>query len=239
MPTPQHGREEEEHATNETSLPDTETRRERLTIRVPGRYHPRAPQPQQESPQEDSEEVPTSLRGNEDDDARQYVGRVHQCPARSTRSGLVRNAGGAGALLAYGAFEGLEPAFVPTPATADPQTTREALKAPDANDWMAAMDAEIENMRRLNVFKEVPRPSNKNIITPIWVFRRKYENGTLIKHKARLVARRFTQVFGVDYHEAHLCAPIVRLETFRTLISIAALFDHDLRQFDVSAAYLH
>jgi hypothetical protein len=31
----------------------------------------------------------------------------------------------------------------------------------------------------------------------------------------------------------------VRLESFRILISIAALFDLDLRQFDVSAAYLH
>jgi len=31
----------------------------------------------------------------------------------------------------------------------------------------------------------------------------------------------------------------VCLETFRVLISIAALFDHDLRQFDVSAACLH
>ena len=101
------------------------------------------------------------------------------------------------------------------------------------------MDAEIDNMRRLNVFKEVPRPSGKNIITPKWVFRRKYENGSLTKYKARLVARGFTQVSGVDYHEAHLYAPVVRLESFRALISIAALFDHDLRQFDVSAAYLH
>jgi len=54
-------------------------------------------------------------------------------------------------MLAYGAFEDLEPAFTPTPAT------------PDANDWIAAMDAEVNNMRRLNVFKEVPRPINRNI----------------------------------------------------------------------------
>jgi len=31
----------------------------------------------------------------------------------------------------------------------------------------------------------------------------------------------------------------MRPESFRSLISIAALFDLDLRQFDVSAAYLH
>jgi len=71
------------------------------------------------------------------------------------------------------------------------------------------------------------------------IFRRKYENGSLTKHKARLVARGFTQVSSVDYREAYLYAPVVRLESFRALISIVALFDHDLRQFDVSTAYLH
>ena len=139
-------------------------------------------------------------------------------------------------MLAFGVFEDLDPAFTPTPMTPDPQTIREALSTPDANDWMMAMDTEIETMRHLNIFKEVIRPSNKKIITPRWVCRRKFQNGTLVKHKARLVARGFTQVSGVDYHEAHLYAPVVRLESFRTFISIAALFDLELRQSDVSAA---
>ena len=70
------------------------------------------------------------------------------------------------------------PAFAPTPTTPDPQATREALRAPAANDWMTAMDTEIDNMWRLNVFKEVPRPNGKNIITLKWVVsHRKYENG--------------------------------------------------------------
>ena len=89
---------------------------------------------------------------------------------------------------------------------------------------------EINNLRRLSVFQEVPCPTNKNVITPRWVFRRKFENRTLIKYKGRLVARGFTQVPGVDYHESYLYAPVVRLESIRML---------NLRQFDVSAAYLH
>ena len=130
-------------------------------------YHPHAPQPQQQpepiSLRVDSEEPPTSLRGDEDDDAPQYVGRVHQFSVRSTRSGF---AGGSGGLLAFGAFEGLEPAFEPTPTTPDLRTSREALRAPAANDWTAAMDAEIDDMQHFNVFKEVPRPNCKNIVTP-------------------------------------------------------------------------
>jgi len=49
------------------------------------------------------------------------------------------------------------------------------LCAPDANDWMAAMDAEINNIRRPNVFKEVPHSNGKNIIMLKSVFRRKFE----------------------------------------------------------------
>ena len=111
------------------SLSSHETCHKRLTIQVPGRYHPCALQLQQESPQEDSEEVPTSLHSNKDNNACQYVGHIHQFPAHSTRLGLVCNAGGAGALFAYGAFKGLEPAFTPTPAMADPQMIHKALKA--------------------------------------------------------------------------------------------------------------
>ena len=179
-PAPSHDTEQGHETEDISDSPDIETRSERLTIRISGPYRPHAPQPQQQpgpiSPQVDSEEPPTSLRGDEDDDAPQYVGRVHQFPARSIRSGFVRNAGGSGALLAFGAFEGLEPVFEPAPTTPDPQTSREALRAPDANDWTAAMDGEIDDMQRLNVFKEVPRPNDKNTITPKWVFRRKYES---------------------------------------------------------------
>ena len=184
---------------------------------------------------------------NEDDHAPQYIGRIHQYPEKSSRSGLVRTRGGAtqraagdeGAMIAYAAFEVLKPTFIPTPATPNPLTIHEAHNAPDANEWMAAMDDKINNMRRLAVFREVPHLKNHNIITPKWVFWRKFENGILIKHKARLVAWGFTQVSGIDYHDAYLYAPVVRLESFRAIISIAALFDLELRQFDVSAAYLH
>jgi hypothetical protein len=67
---------------------------------------------------------------------------------------------------------------------------RDAFSAPDTDDWTAAMDAGINNVRRLNLFKGVSRSIDRNIITPRWVLHRKFENGTLVKHKARLVRRR-------------------------------------------------
>ena len=235
VPTPQVAGSKSEDDGETSGTPAIE--QERLTIRIPGRYHPRAPR--HSTAIADDIPIPSNLTGDADDDAPQYVGNVHHYPAASTRSGLVRHAEGSGALLAFGAFEESSQAFKPTPSTPDPRTIQEALDAPDASDWIAAMDIEIENMRRLNVFTTVSRPPNTNIITPRWVFHRKFENGALTKHKARLVARGFTQVPGVDHSEAHLYAPVMRFESFRVLLTIAAWFDLDLRQFDVSAAYLH
>ena len=52
------------------------------------------------------------------------------------------------------------------------------------------------------------------------VFHRKFENDALVKQKARFVARVFTQISGVDYNEAHLSTPVMRLGSFRVLLSI-------------------
>jgi hypothetical protein len=62
------------------------------------------------------------------------IGQVHQYPTRSTRSGLVRQTERAGVLLAFGVFEELTQAFIPTPSTPDSRTIRDALDAPDANE---------------------------------------------------------------------------------------------------------
>lgn len=115
----------------------------------------------------------------------------------------------------------------------------EAINAPDTEDWTAAMDAEVNNTRRPNVSKEVLRPADKNIIPPRWVFRRKFESDTLIKYRTHLVARGLTQLPDVDDRESYLYVPVVRFESRCSLISIAALFDLDLRQFDVFATHLH
>jgi len=69
------------------------------------------------------------------------------------------------------------------------------------------MDTEIGNLRDPHVFRTIARPIDKNVITPKRVFHRKFENGTLVKHKAHLVVRGFTEVRGIDYNEAYLYAP--------------------------------
>jgi len=57
------------------------------------------------------------------------------------------------------------------------------------------------------------------------------------RYKVRLVAKGFTQTYGIDYQETF--SPVAKLNTIRVLISLAANMDWLLYQFDVKNAFLH
>ena len=58
-----------------------------------------------------------------------------------------------------------------------------------------------------------------------------------MRYKARLVARGFSQRYGVDYDKTY--APVISMTVFRVLCAIAVKHDLQLFQVDVTAAYLH
>ena len=64
------------------------------------------------------------------------------------------------------------------------------------------MDKEIATLDKSGTWSWVQQPPNKNIVGSKWVFRiKKKADGSVEKYKARLVARGFTQIFGVDYYD--------------------------------------
>jgi hypothetical protein len=87
------------------------------------------------------------------------------------------------------------------------------------------------------LWRPIPRPSNKKILTSRWVFKTKVdESGTIKKYKARLVARGQTQEYGVDYEEVF--APVARYEAIRTLLAAAVNEEMYVHQVDVISAYV-
>jgi hypothetical protein len=83
----------------------------------------------------------------------------------------------------------------------------------------------------------VDTPKGVNIVSCKWVFKIKRATDSQIqRYKARLVARGFSQKYGIDYQETF--APVVRIESLRILLAIAAYKDLEIHQMDVITAYL-
>jgi hypothetical protein len=122
---------------------------------------------------------------------------------------------------------------VPIPATA-----KAAMKSPFASYWRAAMDAEHASIVQHNVFELVPVPSPvPNIVTSRWVFAVKEKDGFVVRFKARLVARGFTQQQGVDFEETY--SPVMKYKTLRILLTLVVQYGWRLEIMDVQTAYLH
>ncbi len=62
-------------------------------------------------------------------------------------------------------------------------------------------------------------------------------NGEVECYKARLVARGFTQTYGVDYNETFV--PVAKFTSIRCILALAALEDMEIHQMDVKIAILN
>lgn len=121
---------------------------------------------------------------------------------------------------------------------AEPKSYKMAMKSPDAKQWQAACDKEMQSIREMGVWEVVDRPTNSPVVGGRWHFKLKlHPNGTIAKHKARYVAKGYTQTEGVDYNETY--APTGRLASFRILVAIAAAKGWDIEQMDAIAAFLN
>jgi hypothetical protein len=117
----------------------------------------------------------------------------------------------------------------------EPKNVKEALLD---EYWIHAIQEELTQFERNEVWDLVPRPKHVNVIGTKWVFKNKSnENGEVTRNKARLVAQGFTQIEGVDFGETF--AHVARLESIRLLLAIACILKFKLFQMDVKSAFLN
>jgi hypothetical protein len=84
----------------------------------------------------------------------------------------------------------------------------------------------------------VPLPKGRKPISCKWVFKIKHGvHGEVKRYKARLVARGFTQTFGVDYNETF--APVAKFVSIRYILTLAAIEDMQIYQMDVKIIFLN
>jgi hypothetical protein len=103
--------------------------------------------------------------------------------------------------------------------------------------WVLAMQEELNNFKRNEVWNLVPRPK-QNVVGTKWVFHNKQdEHEVVTRNKARLVAKGYAQVTGLDFEETF--APVAKLESIRILLVYVAHHSFKLFQMDVKSAFLN
>lgn len=70
------------------------------------------------------------------------------------------------------------------------------------------------------------------------MFQTKYNvDGSIQKHKARLMAKGYSQQQGIDFEETFF--HVAHFETVRVVLALAAQFQLPIYQFDVKSAFLN
>ncbi|XP_019433526.1 PREDICTED: uncharacterized protein LOC109340318 [Lupinus angustifolius] len=103
-------------------------------------------------------------------------------------------------------------------AEAKPITFNQAIKK---YVWVSAMEEEIKSIEKNNTRELAYLPADKTPIVVKWVYKVKFRlDGSISKHKAKLVAKGYMQREGYDYSEVF--APVARFETVRLIVALSS-----------------
>ncbi|GKE94014.1 retrovirus-related pol polyprotein from transposon TNT 1-94 [Tanacetum coccineum] len=120
-------------------------------------------------------------------------------------------------------------------ASVEPKNFKEALLE---SSWIDAMQKEIYEFKRLDVWELVPCLDFIMIIKLKRIFKvKQYEFGGVLKNKARLVTKGYRQEEGIDFEESF--APIARIEAIKIFIANATNKNMTIYQMDVKSAFLN
>nr|GEW21886.1 retrovirus-related Pol polyprotein from transposon TNT 1-94 [Tanacetum cinerariifolium] len=119
--------------------------------------------------------------------------------------------------------------------TMEPKTYKDALTQ---SCWIEAMQEELNEFERLEVWELIPHPDKVMVITLKWIYKVKLdEPGGILKNKACLVARGYRQEEGIDFEESF--ASVARLEAIWIFLAYVAHKNMVVYQMDMKTAFLN
>jgi len=171
--------------------------------------------------------------GGDDDESDDSEGETHKSPSEEEEAVVSRLSREGG--VSFLSF--LVSKAVPIHEEKEPKewTYKDMIGLPagQLEEWRAACQREIEILTKRHVFDMVVRPRGCRVIKNRWVFDVKPDG----RKRARLVAKGFSQVEGKDFNQ--IFSPVVRFETVRLILALAALEGWFLSGLDVRNAYLY
>ncbi|KAF3771579.1 Retrovirus-related Pol polyprotein from transposon TNT 1-94 [Nymphaea thermarum] len=104
--------------------------------------------------------------------------------------------------------------------------------------WLQAMTEEMEALAKNDTWEVVDISEGTHLVGSKWVFNVKYKpDGTVERYKVRLVAKGFSQKYGIGYLETF--APVAKLKTVRVILALAVQKKWRMNQLDVKNAFLN
>src|SRR5690606_7294810 len=132
----------------------------------------------------------------------------------------------------------LDNAFTAVLSALEPQTFRQAQRSSNWDEWKVSMEEEMDSILENDVWEVVDRPANRKIVDGKWVYKLKHlSDGTLERFKARYCAKGYSQEQGIDFDE--IFSPVVRYDSLRLLLAIAASKGWTPQQLDIKTAFLY
>ncbi|OXA48994.1 Copia protein [Folsomia candida] len=207
------------------------------------KYDPEDPQPDQVDPQPvqpDNEKMGDELEVQVKTEKGDYTARIPSqgttrvvLPETSKKSGTTRNLRDRAKIKKPDRYQAHA-----IYADKEPSTYKEAVESKEKEEWIKAMQDEIESHKKNGTWKYVKRSANARLLDSKWVYKLKRKmDGTIDRFKARLVIRGHRQKEGVDYFETF--SAVSRYGSIRLLLSIGAAKKMHIAQLDVQTAYLY
>ena len=120
----------------------------------------------------------------------------------------------------------------------EPNSYYQAVNGPYSSLWQEGIKQELDALHSNNTWTVVPILVGRKIVGSKWVFKLKRDaDGNINRYKAHLVVQGFSQQQGLDFDE--LYALVVRYDSLRLLIALAAYYNWWPQQFNIKAAFLY